>query len=161
MINVLAVILFLLLDGCLIGCATRPQPYGAKDPYFAVFIHEYIKAAKKYNIDEYALTNDFYSLIIRFDDDIKDPNILAYYSSFNHEIVIDREEWFKMDYYTQEQLMAHEITHALFGANHINDMSSSMCSGSIMNTYLYRCYTALTREYYLKRLFTKDIFYND
>ena len=160
-LNSLVIIIFLLFSTSNIGCASRTPTYGFKDEHFTQFIISYQKEAAKFaTINQFALANDIYTLEIKFAPGRTKTELGYFYRDYhNRMIVINEDTFFQLEYNAQEQLMMHELTHALFHAKHNNEMLPSGCGKSIMHQYHQgKCYNETTREKYLKQLFEHDIF---
>lgn len=132
-----------------------------KDPLLEPFLEAYMHEAAKYkvNIDPIAASR----LIIMFDDSIPKDNIglTRRWVSFNKNVtILIRKSFFdKSDYFSIEQLMFHELTHALFSGGHLDTKNKNGEPISIMNSYhIPLSIYETNRQKYLKQLFTSDIF---
>lgn len=69
------------------------------------------------------------------------------------DIEVQPENWKEITEIQREFLIYHELSHALYGANHDNEMLSNGCPKSIMNAYLQEddCYERMT-SYYIEEL---------
>lgn len=144
-----------------IKTTSKPTLNIYKDPLLEPFLDAYIHEAAKYkvSIDPVAASQ----LIIKFDDSIPkdDIGVTRRWVSFNKNvtILIRRSFFDKSDYFSIEQLMFHELTHALFSGGHLDKTNQQGEPVSIMNSYhIPLSIYETNRQKYLKQLFTSDIF---
>jgi hypothetical protein len=132
-----------------------------KDPLLEPFLEAYIHEAAKYkvNIDP----NKILQLELFFSELLPKDNIgltrRYLNSNRNISVFIKKSFYLKSDYFAIEQLMFHELTHALFKGGHLDKTNQNGNPVSIMNSWhiplpIYET----NREKYLKQLFTSDIF---
>lgn len=159
-LNSLVIIIGLLFSTSNIGCASRTPTYGYKDEHFTQFIISYQKEAAKFaTINQHALANDIYTLEIKFAPGRTKTELGYFYQDFHDRmIVINEDTFFDLDYDGQEQLLYHELTHALFHAKHNDRMLGQNYPASIMSTYHYKTYNSKTRDMYINQLFGIDIY---
>lgn len=88
-----------------------------------------------------------YDISITFVDKFDSPNVVGTCSG-NDEIRIRRSFWENVNYYQQEQVLAHELGHCVMNLDHVT-------TPSIMHAYVLQQWYYMTyREELIKELFT-------
>ena len=117
------------------------------NPYFDIFK---IEAERRgYDFNNYEI--EFYL------GDIIDENIAGFADPSSNKVVIDRENWNRINSNQKEALVFHELGHSILKRFHLNTKTESGECLSYMRGKVDFCfrnlYSNLWREYYLDELF--------
>lgn len=156
-LNSLVIIVCLLLSTSNVGCASKKHRF--KDPYLVQFVISYQKEGAKFaTINQHRLADNIDSLEVKFAPARSNSELGYFYEDYHDRmVVINEDTFFELDYDAQEQLLFHELTHALFHARHSNEMLTTKCAKSIMHKYHQgKCYNETTKDKYLNQLFLVD-----
>ena len=121
------------------------------NPYFDIFKIE--AQQRGYDFDDYEI--EFYLA------DIIDDDFGGFADPSTNKIVIDRENWNRIDSNKREVLIFHELGHSILKRLHFNGKTDSGECLSYMrgkSDFCFRnLYSNLWREYYLDELFDPNI----